>query len=185
MIVMGIDPGFAAFGIAKVEVRPARDGGLDVLALETRVLRTAPSAKKAAVRSSEDLVRRCGELVLGIEAAVQDWKPLALAGETMSWPRDLRAATRVALAWGVIAAIASRYSLPVVQASPQDVKKALVGSKSASKEEIIGAVLARWPHLELPKQTTLHEHAADAAAVVYACRDSQVITMAARIGAAP
>jgi Holliday junction resolvasome RuvABC endonuclease subunit len=89
----------------------------------------------------------------------------------------------VALAWGVVVAVAQRHGLPLVQASPQEVKLALVGRKSAPKEEIVAEVERRWPELELPSQVTLQEHAADAVAVVLACLDSPVLEMARGVAA--
>jgi hypothetical protein len=44
-------------------------------------------------------------------------------------------------------------------------------------------VQRRFPGIELPRQTTLVEHAADATAVVLACLDSQVLQLARRLSA--
>jgi crossover junction endodeoxyribonuclease RuvC len=177
VIVLGVDPGFASLGLAAVELAG------DVRPLEAWVVRTEPSSRKRAVRASEDNVRRCVELATALEAAVTRWKPVALAAETMSWPRNAGAAAKVALAWGVLVALAHRHGLPLVQASPPDVKRALLGRKSAAKEEMIAEVERRWPELELPSQVTLQEHAADAVAVVLACLDSPVLVMARRLTA--
>jgi crossover junction endodeoxyribonuclease RuvC len=178
MIVLGVDPGFASLGLAAVEL------GVDTCApLAAWVVRTEPSARKRAVRASEDNVRRCLELATALEAAVTRWRPVALAAETMSWPRNAGAAAKVALGWGVVVAMAHRHGLPLVQASPMDVKRALLGRKTASKEEMIAEVGRRWPDLELPPQATLQEHAADAVAVVLACLDSPALQMARRLSA--
>lgn len=177
MIVLGVDPGFASMGFAAVAVDPVGD-----LANAVWVVRTEKSTKKGNVRASEDNVRRAMELSFRLEEAVANWAPLAVAAETMSWPRNAGAAAKVALAWGVLCSVAKRHGLPLVQASPQQVKLAICGSKTASKEEVIAAVRKRWPELELPKQVTLQEHAADAAAVVVACLDSEVLRMARKLG---
>jgi crossover junction endodeoxyribonuclease RuvC len=177
-MVLGVDPGFAAFGLAAVELVEA---GLRPVA--AWVERTEPSARKRAVRASEDNVRRAQELAAALERAVARFAPVAVAAETMSWPRDAGAATKVALAWGVLVAAAHRHGLPLVQASPQEVKRALVGRKSAGKAEIVAEIERRWPELELPAQATLQEHAADAVAVVVACQTSEVLQMARRLSA--
>lgn len=177
MIILGVDPGFASLGLAAVELT------LQTCApLAAWVVHTEPSARKQAVRASEDNVRRCGELATALEAAVTRWSPVALAAETMSWPRNAGSAAKVALCWGVLVAVAHRHGLPLVQASPQDVKRALLGTKTASKEEMIAEVERRWPGLELSTQATLQEHAADAVAVVVACLDSPVLVTAPDVG---
>ena len=176
MIVLGVDPGFAALGLAAVEI-----GAGAPQPRAAWVERTEPSPRKRAVRASEDNVRRAQELANALERAIAEWQPVALAAETMSWPRNAGAVAKVALAWGAVCACASRHALPVVQASPQDVKRALVGRKSASKEEVIAEVERRFPELELPEARTLQEHAADATAVVLACLDSPVLGMARQL----
>ncbi len=178
MIALGIDPGFASLGLAAVDL-----GNL-VRVPRCWVERTEPSAKKRSVRQSEDLVRRCRELSLVLERAIAEWHPAVACAETMSWPRDMKAATRVALAWGVIAAVLERHRIPLVQASPQEVKKALCGSKSASKEDVQAAVEERVEAVTWPAQRTLIEHAADAVAVVLTCADSDVVRAARRVSEA-
>lgn len=175
MIVLGIDPGFAALGLAVVEL------GDVVRVPRCWVERTEPSAKKRSVRQSEDLVRRCRELAVALERAIAEWHPAVACAETMSWPRDQKAATRVALAWGVIAAILERHGIPLVQASPQEVKKSLCGRKDASKDDVQVAVEGLVEAVTWPPQKTLIEHAADAIAVVLTCRDSEVLRMARRL----
>ena len=64
---------------------------------------------------------------------------------------------------------------------PQDVKRAVTGSKTASKDDVIAAIEVRFPDVEWPKQTTLWEHAADSVGVVLACLDSPALQMARRL----
>jgi crossover junction endodeoxyribonuclease RuvC len=174
VIALGIDPGFASLGFAAVELSAV------VRVPRCWVERTEPSAKKRDVRQSEDLVRRCRELTVALERTIAEWHPAVACAETMSWPRDMKAATRVALAWGVIAAVLERHGIALVQASPQEVKKAMCGSKSASKEDVQLAVEERVEAVTWPTQKTLVEHAADAVAVVLTCADSDVVRAAMR-----
>lgn len=178
MVVLGVDPGFASLGLAAVELLPVGDR-----VLRCWVVRTEQSSKKRTVRASEDNVRRAQELALALEQAVEAFRPCAIAAETMSWPRNAGAAAKVALGWGVLCAVAHRHCLPLLQASPQDVKRAVCGSKTASKDEVIAAVELRWPDVCLPPQKTLQEHAADACAVVVACLDAPALQMARRLSA--
>jgi crossover junction endodeoxyribonuclease RuvC len=177
-VVLGIDPGFASIGFAAVGLASASER-----VLRAWVVRTEPSARKRQVRASEDNARRAMEIAAAVEAALGEFAPVALAAETMSWPRNAAAAAKVALAWGVLCAAAHRHRLPLVQASPQEVKRAVCGRKSASKGEVIEALELRYPDIELPDQLTLQEHAADATAVVVACLEADVIRMARRMAA--
>lgn len=180
MIVLGLDPGFAALGLAAVDLTPGAER-----VERAWVVRTEKAARKVEVRASDDNVRRARQLAAELERAVVEWGPVALAAEAQSWPRNAGASAKVGIAWGVVAALAERHGLPLVQASPQDVKRAVAGAKTASKGEVAAAVEARFPEVEWPRQASLVEHAADAVAVVLACLDSPVLQLARRLAAEP
>jgi len=176
MIVLGCDPGFASLGLATVDIGPTSERLVDCW-----VVRTEPSAKKRDTRQSEDLARRARELAAHLERAVVAHQPAVVCAETMSWPRDMKAATRVALAWGALCAVLERHGIPLVQASPQEIKKTLCGRKGASKGDIALAVERRFPDVTWPSQATLQEHAADAIAVVLACLQAETVRLARRL----
>jgi Holliday junction resolvasome RuvABC endonuclease subunit len=74
--------------------------------------------------------------------------------------------------------IVQERDIPLVQASPQAIKKALTGNKAASKEDIAEAVGKRFDGVasefnRLPKGQ--HEHGYDAIAAVLACEESEVV----------
>ena len=85
------------------------------------------------------------------------------------------------MAWGVVGTLAFRHGLPVLQVSPQDLKRCLTGSKTASKAEVQDALTARYGPLTLPSQRTLHEHVCDALGAVVACLDAAPVLMARRL----
>jgi Holliday junction resolvasome RuvABC endonuclease subunit len=176
MIVLGIDPGFASMGIAVVKVGPDTER-----ILELAVLRTEKSARKLEVRASDDNVRRAMQLTKGLCRLIDKHNPIAIAIESQSWSRDAGASSKVGMAWGVVAAVASWYSLAVVQASPQAIKKHLCGRKNASKEDVIMEIEERFPDIEWPKPNSLMEHAADAIGAVLACLDNSAIQMARKL----
>lgn len=179
MILLGVDPGFAVMGFAAVELHPDKHRDK----LTCWVVRTEPSHRKRNVRASEDNVRRTREIAKAVSKAIYEHEPLVLCVETMSWPRNAGSVAKIALAWGALCAVAERHGIAIVQASPQEVKKAVTGSKTASKAEVIQAIEARWPDVVWPEQATLVEHAADAAAVVLATLDSDVVRLARRASA--
>jgi len=175
-IVIGIDPGFASAGIAVVDLLPR---GERVRLLD--VCETQKAQKKRAVYASDDNVRRAGELAEFLEVALKLWKPVAICVESMSFPRNASSAQKVGIAWGVVAALAWKYDLPIVQQSPQAVKKAVCGDKAAPKEAVEAALRKMYPECAtfdryVPRSK--REHPFDALAVVVACRGSELLLLA-------
>jgi len=194
-LVIGIDPGFASFGWAML----TPDG--EVVGLG--VLRTAPSDKKAKVLASHDNVRRTRELARDFGALLDGRMPgkpeeyqhtpfgqapseggaavRLIAAESMSFPRNASAASKMAMAWGMIVGAATLRDLPLVQASPQTVKKRICGDMKASKKDIENAMVARYGQglFRMLKGVPAgsHEHAFDALAVARACLDSDEARM--------
>lgn len=179
-MVLGIDPGLAHCGFAIVRLLP---DGEELVGLT--VVRTEKSGKKRGVRASDDSVRRAAELAVEIERMTLGHGVDVFACEAMSFPRNSPTAQKMGMAWGVITAIATSHAIPIVQASPQDIKKKLCGAKNATKDDIIQAIERRFPDAEWPTKKTVWEHCADAAGAVLACLDSQAIQMARRFAAEP
>lgn len=172
MKVLGLDVGFAAFGYAVVAFDPDRDR-----IVELGVIRTEKATKKTDLNASEDNTQRGRLIFRALSSLVEKHGPVAVAVERQSWPRNASATAKVGIAWGALCALLETFDLPDVSASPQDVKKAVAGNKKASKEEVISSVELYFDHLgwDWPKQKTLWEHPADAAATVIATRDSPLI----------
>jgi crossover junction endodeoxyribonuclease RuvC len=184
LIIMGIDPGFAACGWALVRLRPTAE---EVLGLG--VIETEKSDKKRQVRASDDNLRRARELTSELQVVLEQRggeRVAVLAAEAQSWPRNAGAVAKVGIAWGVVAALATIHSVSVVQASPQEVKKAICGRKDASKEAIAEAMLS-WAAprgaadairaMRAEVAGAKHEHAWDALAAVVTCLDSELVRM--------
>lgn len=176
-LVLGVDPGIATFGWALVEL--SRRGEKLV---EVGVVTTKPSDKRRRVRQSDDLARRAAELGAAVDALLARHSPRAVCAEAMSWPRNAGSAAKIGVGYGVLVAqVMVGRGLPLVQASPQEVRKALCGKASASKDEMRERVRDRLGCAAFdraPILASLFEHAHDAAAVVVACLDSDVLRMA-------
>jgi len=193
-LVLGIDPGFASLGFALLELGGPRDGSglVPDLVIKIGVIRTTKTDKKQKVLSADDNTRRCRELARALRALFVIGAPARGAGvaalfeagdvvrlvcaEKMSFPRNASAAAKVAMTWGLIMGHVDLHDLPLLQASPQDVKKRVTGNASASKEDIeramvkkFGRGLYRMLKGVPPGQ---HEHAFDALASAVACLDS-------------
>ncbi len=178
MTVLGIDSGLASCGLAVVRLLPAGEE-----LVRAWVFTSKPSDRKVGVRAADDLARRARELAAEVIDALEAHRPVAIAIEAPSWPRNAGSAAKMGAAFGVVFALAQRFDLPLVQASPMDVKLAVTGRKTAAKDEVVLAVETRFPGIEWPRQTTLWEHAADAVGVVLACLDSEPLRMARRLAA--
>lgn len=187
--ILALDPGFASLGYAVVELRPIAEGPAVVRGhtVELGVIRTKAAGKKRRVRAADDNVERCRELSVALGALLTAHRPIAIVAESMSFPRSSSVAAKVAMAWGVIVDRATVLGLPIVQATPQEIKRAVAGDRSASKEDVGKAVLASvvGVHALLqPIPAPVREHPIDALAAFIASLESEPIRMAIRMATA-
>lgn len=188
--VLGLDPGFAETGVAVVRLGP--DGELTPLHLG--VVGTQKAKKKANVFASEDNVTRSRIIykqlkILARDTSYERGGPVkAFCAETMSFPRNASTAAKMSLCWGVISALSEEFDTPVLQATPQGLKKFVAGSKSASKEDIhralekvFGAAMLEKLCADIPESK--REHPFDALSAVLACQSSEVLRLARRMSA--
>ena len=171
--IVGIDPGLASLGWAVAELLPA---GPRLLSLGC--LRTAPG--KAALLKSEDNLARLRVLWRGLQT-LADLKPVAIAIESQSWPRNASSAAKMAMPWGLICAMAEQLACPVIHISPQALKMAVTGKRDASKDEVEQALNGRagFETLQnllgrsgLPRGQW--EHPVDAAGAIVAALDTEI-----------
>ncbi|WP_439357934.1 hypothetical protein [Bradyrhizobium sp. DASA03007] len=178
ILVAGLDPAFAGFGISRLWL------DLDTLEFTFDRFRTIwtekLAGKKKVVRQNSDDLRRAIELHDGLH---EELKGCTVAfAEIPSGSQRARAA----YAFGVVVGILSSVKIPLIQVMPLETKQASVGSKTAEKPEIIAWAAKRFP--EAPWQLyeadtrnktgkivnragDLHidnEHVADACAVPHA-----------------
>ncbi len=146
-VVLGVDPGTAAVGLAVVERGTSRP----------RVL-WAGTLRTPAGLASERRLRRLHE---GVVTAIREHAPGAMALERLLWGRNSQSAMAVAQASGVIMLAAAEAGIPVEEYAPLEVKMAVTGVGNASKEDVRRS-LSRVLRMEgVPDEPD----AADAAAV--------------------
>ncbi len=160
-VVLGIDGGLAHMGLALAHV-PA---GSKPRIIFGAVIETTKCSEGTA---AGDNVRRAREVADALVEVIEREKPSRIVAEAMSHPRDARAAAMLSMSWGVIAATAARYNLPVEGKSPMALKRALTGNQTAKKDEMIAAVREQYPEVIWPRRRDLHEHLADAVAAIHA-----------------
>ena len=177
--ILSCDTGLGNFGWALSTLALLGDE-LVLTPVEVGVVVTVASDKKRKVLSVEDTARRVGEIVEALVPMVRnDVQVVCLEG--LSLPRNSGSAYKMGAAWGAIVALAKSHRIPVLQASPQAVKKVMAGKMVASKEEMIAAVRRRFEvfdELVLGVRDGLLEHAADAVATAVACMGDESLRIA-------
>jgi len=147
-IVLGIDPGLTRCGYAVLSMVSAQD----ITVVSIGVLRTPVSA---------ELPERLAEIHREIEALLNEFSPDAVAVEQVFFQNNVRTAMGVGQACGIVLALASRAGCVVAQYSPSQVKNAVAGWGSATKEQIGLMVKQRLNLAAIPQPAD----AADAAAI--------------------
>ena len=147
MFVLGIDPGLSRCGYGCIEARP--DGPR---AVAIGVITTPPA---------DPLPQRLAELQAELRALLAELRPATVAIERVFFQVNVRTAMAVGQASGIVMAEAHAAGAEVVQYTPNQVKEAVAGYGSASKEQIGHMVQTLLGLAEAPRPAD----AADAAAL--------------------
>ena len=138
MRVLGIDPGIATCGYAVVD-RPPAPGREPVL------------AACGALRPEGTGPLRLAALFDGIRGLIRAHAPDATAVERLYHNRNVRTATEVGQARGVILLALVQAGLPVTEYTPTEVKLAVTGFGGADKAQMRRVVAARLRLLRPPR----------------------------------
>ena len=123
VLVLGIDPGTANTGYGLV-----RGGGAAIPALlECGVIRT---------QARDPLPRRLREIHEGVRELIDRHRPDALCVEDVFYARNVRTTIVLGHARGVILLAAEQCGLQVNELAPAEIKKAVTGTGSATKEQV-------------------------------------------------
>jgi len=152
VLVLGIDPGTANTGYGVV-----RGGGPGVPTLvECGVIRT---------RARDPLPVRLREIYEGVRELIERHRPDALSVEDVFYARNVRTTVVLGHARGVILLAAAMHDLVVNEMAPAEIKKAVVGTGGATKEQV-QFMLTRLLRLKSVPQPS---DAADGVAAALAC----------------
>jgi crossover junction endodeoxyribonuclease RuvC len=147
VIVLGIDPGTAALGYGIVESSRGR-----LRAVDHGCLTTSPDTALP-------------ERLLAVHALVDELlalhSPRLLAVERLFFSKNAQTAFAVGQARGVVLLAAAQHRVPVVEATPNEVKSAIAGYGAADKEQVQRMVQLVLGMAELPRP----DDAADALAI--------------------
>jgi crossover junction endodeoxyribonuclease RuvC len=123
VLCLGIDPGTAVTGYGVV--RSAAPGALSLV--ECGVIRT---------RARHDLPARLSEIFDGVRELIERHAPTMVAVEDVFYQRNVRTTLTLGHARGVILLAAQQASVPIHEFAPSDIKKAVVGTGGATKEQV-------------------------------------------------
>src|SRR5712692_7933001 len=126
-VVLGVDPGTSAVGLAVVGAGPGRAS-----IVWWKTVRT-PATLPAAER-----LRRISRAV---REAIDAHAPEALALERLMWGKNIGSAMQVARASGAIMVAAAESGIPVEEYAPLEVKMAVTGVGNAAKEQVRRALV--------------------------------------------
>lgn len=122
MIVLGIDPGTAAMGYGIVE----RTGG-SLRAVDYGCLSTSPDSPLP------DRLAQCHALVAEL---IETHAPDVLAVERLFFSRNAQSAFGVGQARGVVLLAAAQAGIPVLEATPNEIKVGVTGYGAADKAQV-------------------------------------------------
>ena len=123
MIVLGIDPGTATTGYGVV----SGDGVRPPVLVECGVIRTRPR---------DSLSDRLREIYEGVTELIVRHRPHALVVEDVFYAKNERTTVVLGHARGVVLLAGAQARIEVHEFPPAEIKKAVVGSGSATKEQV-------------------------------------------------
>ena len=152
-IVLGIDPGTAVTGYGVVS--RGDDGAVSLL--ECGVIRTS---------AGEPLPDRIREIFLGIQEVIERFQPSSVVVEDVFQGKNVRSALTLGHARGAILLAAALQELSIAEYSPREIKKAVVGTGGATKDQVAYMVQR---HLRLKTPPTPSDAADGVAAALCHC----------------
>ena len=147
MIILGIDPGSlnVGYGILQVEKRKIVAAGCDTIIINPKL----------------QLAKRLVLIHSGMNKIIAEYKPDIAVVETIFYGKNIKSAFTLGHARGVILLALAQYRIEIVEFSPREVKKSVVGNGNASKEQVAYMVQKILNMSTKPKT----EDAADALAI--------------------
>lgn len=123
VIIIGIDPGTAATGYGVI----TRQRGGSVSLVECGVIRTSTQ------RPLSDRIR---EIFEGVADLIERHEPFVVSVENVFHGKNAQSALKLGHARGVILLAASLREIPIAEYAPRQIKKAVVGSGNATKDQV-------------------------------------------------
>ena len=150
MTILGIDPGIGRVGYGIIEKLGSKIAAVTYGCIETP--------------KTDDHGLRLQMIKTDLGKIIREHKPEVIGVEKLFFQKNIKTATVVGEARGVILLLASESGAKVVEVGPGQVKQALTGYGSADKKQMQQMVKIIFKLEKIPKP----DDAADALAVAYA-----------------
>jgi crossover junction endodeoxyribonuclease RuvC len=162
VIVLGIDPGTAVTGYGVVK----GDRSAPPHLIECGIIRTRPR---------DSLAARLQEIHAGITELIARHRPDALSIEDVFYAKNVRTTVVLGHARGVILLAAANARIDIAEYPPAEIKKAVVGTGAATKEQV-QFMVTRILRLKSPPQPADASDGVAAALISWrrACRKSPI-----------
>ncbi|MGM0441802.1 MAG: crossover junction endodeoxyribonuclease RuvC [Elusimicrobiota bacterium] len=121
--ILGIDPGLANLGWGVIKI----DNNNDAEFIDCGCIKTA---------SQKSTAERLGSLYTDICKVIEKHEPEEAALEQIFFSRNVKSAIKVAQARGAVIAALNNHGLKIKGYSPLQIKKALVGTGKAKKDQV-------------------------------------------------
>lgn len=172
MNVLTNDPSFTAWGWAIVDEAD--------LVIDSGCIKTAPESKKKRIRKSDDRINRAEWIIDALYNLIDEYKVELILTELPHGSQNAQAAIMIGMVAGIITTIAKSRDIPIEYYSEADSKKAVLGKRAATKEDMIEAIDKLYD-VDWTKIKYIDEAVADALAIHYVAKhQSQLLKMLKR-----
>jgi crossover junction endodeoxyribonuclease RuvC len=157
MLVLGIDPGTATTGYGVVR----GDGSRVMSLVECGVIRT---------HARDPLPSRLREIYEGVTELIVRHRPTALSVEDVFYAKNVRTTVVLGHARGVVLLAGEQHGLAIHELPPAEIKKAVVGTGAATKDQVQFMVARLLKLKEVPQPSDAADGVAAALAYLMGAR---------------
>ena len=145
----------------------------DEVFVDKIILNTNEKTKNKQVRASSDTIDACRQNFQFLQKVIEEYKPQVIMAETPSGSQSSSGMK----SYGATCQLIGSLTPAPIEVTPNEVKMASVGSKTASKKEMIEWAHRLYPDLEwywhAGKLQNKNEHMADGIAIAFAAKKTR------------
>lgn len=130
-IIIGVDPGTVVMGYGVIHIK-----GQQMIPITLDILKFNPKL---------DHYSRLAKIQEELDRIVEQYKPDEMALEAPFFGKNVQSMLKLGRAQGVCMSTALRRKIPVFEYSPRTVKQSIVGTGTASKEQVSAMIASIFP----------------------------------------